>query len=175
MRKSLCFLLTAAVAVLAVSCKDKFKTDNADSRHELPVNTLILNGVTKSVVKAIIDMGDLSANHYDIVLYFDNAGQEWLRLQIDGNNHLGKAIDLTKLRDSGEEGWYWYLRFKNDQLDVYAKGSGKACSSGTLYIKRLADEGGCPALKIVLSDCQIDGHNFYLNFNCSLTPTEHID
>lgn len=174
MKKILYIFLTAVVAVMAVSCKDRFKTSSSNTHDEPPVNVLFIDDLQKEVVSAIIDKVDLESNHYDILIYFDEAKNEWLRIQIDGDNHLGKTIDLAKTRDEDEQGWFWYLRYANAVINIFAKGAGPTCNGGTLYTSRLADDGDCPVLKIVLKDCQVAGHTLSMNFKRSLTLAESL-
>lgn len=128
-------------------------------------NTIVVDGVSKSIVKASIDKDDLIKDHYDILLFLDEAPSEWVQLQFDGDVHLGKTIDLTKGRNPQDEGWYWYLAFHNAESIVFsANQEFSRCESGTLYTNRLEDENGSPVLEIAVKDCKIGDHTLSVYF-----------
>ena len=131
-------------------------------------NTIVIDGVSKSIVEAVIDKKDMNSNHYDISLYFVKEPPQMLHLQFDGGIHLGKTIDLTAGGYTPQgQSWYWYIAVGND---IKANESSKLCEGGTLYTSRLEDEDGCPVMELVIKDCIIDGHTLSLYFKGRLTP-----
>ena len=85
LKKSFYFLLIALTA-LSVSCKK----DNS-----LPINTFVLDGVSKNIESAIMDSDYYSQNKYEIYLMLDQ-WNEYLFYEFDGESHLGKNVDLRK-------------------------------------------------------------------------------
>lgn len=135
-------------------------------------NTIVVDGVSKSIVKASINKNNLTSNHYNILLFLDEAPSEWVQLQFDGDVHLGKTIDLTKESDPQDEGWYWYLAFHNTESIVFSANQAFfRCESGTLYTNRLEDENGSPVLEIAVKDCKIGDHTLALYFKGSLVDS----
>ena len=105
-----------------------FKTDG---------NTIVIDGVSKSIVEAVIDKKDMNSNHYDISLYFVKEPPQMLHLQFDGGIHLGKTIDLTAGGYTPQgQSWYWYIAVGND---IKANEGNNLCEGGTLYTSRLED------------------------------------
>lgn len=173
-------LLAAGMILVSISgCRKE------NIRPESPANTVTLDGKSKTVTKAGIDMVGLERGTYDIFLFLSE--EENIIIQADKEHYDGKTIDLTKKEPYEEKRAFWIVEYYNPKkvIDTYgAESEWPAFISGTLYVKRLEDDAqGKPVFEIKLENGKVkcegeygDGkeHTVSVYYKGSLEPGEYV-
>ena len=164
------YIFLAAIVALSVSCK---KENNIN-------NSIVIDGVSKSIENICLVESYYRADKYDFRVSFDGK-EDNLQIQLEGEEHVGKDVDLSKKEEKGAEyqGWWWGIYFWGNDFDFFADGCPVVLSdsaspfpfeSGTLSVKNLGEDGnGVPTIQISLKNGKVKGtdeeiHSVELNF-----------
>ena len=169
--KRFIYILLSAIVALSVSCK---KENNIN-------NSIVIDGVSMNIENIYLVKSSYQSNKYEFHVSFDGR-EDNLEIQIDGDEHLGKDVDLSKKEEKGVEYfgcWWWNISFWGNDFDFFADGCPVEVSdiaspfpfeSGTLSVKNLGeDEDGVPTIQICLKNGKVRGtdeeiHSVELNF-----------
>ncbi|MFJ1352508.1 hypothetical protein ACILDV_00130 [Capnocytophaga canimorsus] len=145
-----------AAALVMIGCSKDNKNDEPTPP---PLNAVMIDGETRSIVSVQTDKGKLDKNRYEIDVYLGE--DEYIKIFADYENHDGKVIDLTE-KESEHGGQYWSVEYKKAGKYVCV-GYGEpdevgtpVFQSGTLYIKRLDDANGQPVFEIKLENGKVE-------------------
>ena len=142
--------------------------------------SLMLDGKERDIWWAGIDESDLDKDKYYIKLFMTGDSLENILILGQKHFHDGQVFDLSQ-KEEEYYGYYWligcYVNHFKKIFEAEGDPFSDSESSGTLYIKRLADSVGQPVFEIRIENGVIKGkdeqgnevnHTIELNFKGEL-------
>lgn len=141
-----CALYVAFVFLFSfalVSCsKDDDNLNSLDDLNKAP-NTVVIDGVTKPILRAEISRHYFVKGSYRIRLILSKNGEEYLHIDASKKTHEGKTVQLSQLEDE-HNGFYLSLLYRSENGKVFESFANPkkveeyvVFKSGTMYLKYL--------------------------------------
>ena len=147
--------------------------------------SLIVDGVEREITRGIISEYDIKNDDYYIWLCLKSDKPEFIDITGRRRFHDGQLIDLSQ-KEYEHKGLYWSIGYNVNYRPIF-RADGypyeESVSSGTLYMKYLADSVGQPFFEIRAENCIIESkdeqgnkvnHTIELNYKGVLQWVDEI-
>ena len=138
-------LMLAAVFTLGFMLSSCGSDDDDNDKPYAYTNQAIVNGVTDPILRVGVDVSDLAEGNYEIRFDLKDDGSKFFLVQLSGELHDGKIIDLSKKEELHNGKWYWRIDYGVSGITkilAYGQPGGfTVFKSGTMYVKRIGKTG----------------------------------